>query len=367
MGAYVPFWPLWLEDWGLEKAEIGYFLTTAIAVRIVAGLGLPMLADRLDSRRNMVAGLCLLGAALFLLHLWISTKLVLLLATIATGAVIAGVMPLGEALGLAASRRHKFPYAPARAIGSVAFLLAAYLVGELVVDFGINVVVYIIVVTYLATAFLGKSHPGGGGAKKKRPGIREISKIIGNPLFAWFALGIGCLQASHAVYFAYSSIHWRALGFDEDYIGLLWSFAIIAEVLMMLGPGPMLVRKLGMINAIALAGGVAVLRWIAMSFDPVGAWLWVLQGTHGFTFGLGHLGAMAFILSAVPERANASAQGAYSGFSVGILMALGTVVAARLYPQLAAQTYFVGSVIATIGVVACVVLVRRWDGKPLEI
>ena len=367
MGAYLPFWPLWLEDWGLSKAEVGYFLSVAIVVRIAAGLGLPILADRLDSRRNMVALLCCLGAVLFLSHLWIDSKLILLLATAATGGVIAGVMPLGEALGMAASRRHSFGYAPARAMGSLAFLIVAYLVGVLVVDFGINVVLYIIVACYFAAIFLGKTHPGGGFKGQARPGLRDLARMIGHPTFALFAIGMGCLQSSHAVYFAYASVHWRALGLSEDQIGLLWSFAIFAEVAIMLGPGPALLRWTGIVGAIGISCVISALRWAAMTADPTGLWLWLLQGTHAFTFGLGHLGAMAFIAAAIPERANASAQGAYSGLAVGVFMTAGTVLSAQLFPTYEGLTYLVGTAIALMGALSCLLLAKRWHGTALSV
>ena len=82
-GAYMPFWPLWLDDWGLTTEEVGLYTALGIAVRVVAGLAIPALADRLDARRYTLAACALATALIFLAHLGIHPKPVLLLATLA--------------------------------------------------------------------------------------------------------------------------------------------------------------------------------------------------------------------------------------------------------------------------------------------
>ena len=42
------------------------------------------------------------------------------------------------------------------------------------------------------------------------------------------------LQATHAMYYGYSTIMWENKGFGLFKVGLLWSFAIAAEILFFL-------------------------------------------------------------------------------------------------------------------------------------
>ena len=67
-----------------------------------------------------------------------------------------------------------------------------------------------------------------------------------------------------------------------------------------------------------------------MALDPTGFWLWPIQGLHTLTFALCHLGTIAFIARAVPDRYAAAAQGATGAMAVGGVMAL--AMAARLRP-----------------------------------
>lgn len=120
-GAHIPFWPLWLANWGLTPAEVAGYTAIGIGVRVVAGMAITGLADRLARWREIVVLCGLAGAAIFLAHLAITTRPLLLAATVATGVVFAGLAPLSEALGVAAARLYAFPYGQARGSARSAF------------------------------------------------------------------------------------------------------------------------------------------------------------------------------------------------------------------------------------------------------
>ena len=70
-GVYLPFWPLWLEQWGLDAGEVGLFTALGIGIRVVAGLIIPALADRLDARRHTIIACVLVGITVFVAQIWI--------------------------------------------------------------------------------------------------------------------------------------------------------------------------------------------------------------------------------------------------------------------------------------------------------
>ncbi|MEO0821695.1 MAG: MFS transporter, partial [Pseudomonadota bacterium] len=69
LGAYLPFWPVWLAEQGLGVAEIGSIVSAALLLRLVTVPALTALADRFALRRAMLAGAGFVSAALFLVHL----------------------------------------------------------------------------------------------------------------------------------------------------------------------------------------------------------------------------------------------------------------------------------------------------------
>ena len=367
MGAHVPFWPLWLEHWGLTAAEVGMFTALGVGVRVVAGLVVPAAADRLDRRGAVMAACLVASLLLFLAHRWIGDKAVLLAATLAVGATLAGVGPLAEALGVEASRLHGFPYAQSRGLGSLGFLAANLIVGALLARFGVGLALWWIVGCLAVAAILTAGHPGGGRASGAAPPrLREIGGLIVNPVFALFLAAAAFGQAGHSVYFALASVHWLGLGLSEARIGALWAASVAAEIVFMVTLGAWTVRRLGAVSALALSGAAGVLRWGAMMFDPVGWLLWPLQGLHAATFAAGHLGAMAFISAAVPTRFGAAAQGAMGSMAVGLLLALGMAAAAALYPSLGGATYGIGAILSATGLGLSLLLARRWHGGLLR-
>jgi PPP family 3-phenylpropionic acid transporter len=366
LGVHLPFWPLWLTDRGLSPAEIGVFGAVGMAARVVAGFVLPALADRWDARRHMLLALGLLGLVATLAHLIAPDLVWLMVATLALAAAFAGLVPVGDALGSAAARVHGFGYAEVRSAGSASFLLVSLAMGAAIGAVGPGAAPWVLAGFMALSAWTGLTHPGGGRAKAvRRPTMAEIRTLAAAPVFVLFIIAIGLAQSSHGVYYAYGSVHWRALGLSDAWIGALWAFGVAVEVLLMAVYGGALIRRFGAAGAIALSGAAGLLRWTAMAFDPTGIALWALQALHALSFAAGHLGAIAFIAAAAPERLAAAAQGIFGAVAGGALTAASMALAAAVYPWAGGGTYALAAVMSGGGLVFALILARRWDGRAL--
>ena len=366
MGVHLPFWPLWLKDWGLSEADIGFFTAMGIVMRLLAGLGLPVLADRMEARRLTLALTGMAGAALFLGHLLAETRGVLLVLTMLTAGVFSALMPISDALGATAARVYRFEYAHARAAGSASFLAMNIAMGAAMAWIGAPALLWTIVICLALTAWLGGTHPGGGRVKSGAPpSLGEMRRLVSTPIFVIFALASGFAQASHGVQYVYASVHWRSLGVAEETLGLLWAFGVLVEIGLMVTIGPALVRRLGPAGAIALAGGAGVLRWAAMTLDPVGLPLWGLQAMHALSFAVAHLGSIAFIQLAASDRLAGAAQAVMQVLGSGVLMAGASALAAVAYPALGGGAWWIACAMSGAALVLALILRRRWDGGPL--
>jgi PPP family 3-phenylpropionic acid transporter len=367
LGAHLPYWPLWLAEWGLSQAEIGTYLGVALVVRVAGATTLPALADRFAARRAVIVLSALAAAGVFLAHLAIGARPALMAATLTAAFVTAPLIPLGEALGVRAAAMHGFAYAHARAAGSLAFLAMNLGLGVLIGRLGPDVVLWAVVLNFLAVAALGVVHPGGGappGAGIDRSKLREAAGLMANPVFLTFAAAVSIGQASHAVYYAYGSLGWVRQGIDPGVIGALWATGVVAEIALMLGPGRRLVVWIGPARAVALSGLAGVLRWGMMSWEPGLLLLWPVQALHALTFALGHLGAMAFVAAAIPPRLQASAQGLYGGGLGGLAIALATLGAGAISAATGlASAYWLAAAMSAVALVAALRLRTIWDGQ----
>jgi PPP family 3-phenylpropionic acid transporter len=370
-GAHLPFWPVWLVDWGLSEAEAGALLGLAIVARIGGGILGPWLADVAGRRRTALALMAGVASVLFLAHLLAESRAALLALTLLSAATLAGAMPIGDALAHAAARMHGFAYAQVRALGSAAFLMAALLCGWAVGRWGADAALWWVVASLTATAVVALRHPGGvrpppGAPNPERPRLAEAFGLLRHPAFLFGALATASLQAAHGPFYAYGSINWRAQGLNEATIGALWAWGVAVEVGLMFAFGGWLIARVGAVGAFALAGAAQVARWIAMVGEPSGAALWFWQATHAFTFAPAHLGMIAFVAAAAPDRLSASAQGLIAAGFGGVAMALGTVAAAAIHPLWPSGVYLIAVMLTVVGLAATVALAMRWDGGSVE-
>ncbi|MEM1161068.1 MAG: MFS transporter [Pseudomonadota bacterium] len=364
-GAHLPYWPVWLESWGLDEADIGYFLGAATVARVAGTTLLPALADALAIRRWMIAGTCMATSVLILLHLGAADRSSLLALTLLTAIAMAPSAPLGEALGQRAAGRFGFAYAPVRAVGSITFLAATLGVGWGLERLGADLVVWTIAAFFLVTGVFGLLHPGGGAAAEvqDRAGRRDALRLLATPVFALFAVTAALGQASHAVYYAYSVLDWQADGISTTVIGALWAFGVVAETVLLLGPGRRIMVHIRPAHALGLAGLAGIIRWALMAQSPGLEWLWPLQALHAGTFAIGHLGAMAFVAAAIPDRLNATAQGLKAGIVGGSLHALALVGAAMVVGWIdIAAAYWLAAGMSGASLAGALVLLFLWRG-----
>lgn len=79
------------------------------------------------------------------------------------------------------------------------------------------------------------------------PPLRRISfagavKLAHSPSFLLFLLAASMIQASHALYYAFGTLHWRAQGLADGTIGALWALGVIADIRLFAASGRILAK-----------------------------------------------------------------------------------------------------------------------------
>jgi PPP family 3-phenylpropionic acid transporter len=170
----------------------------------------------------------------------------------------------------------------------------------------------------------------------------------------------GIVQASHAVYYAFSAIHWQAQGIDGRWFGILWGVGVVAEVVLFAYAGRALAR-VGAVTMIGIGAAGGILRWGLMATDPSFAVLLGLQLLHGLTFGATHLGTVHAIQERVGADRAASAQALHSALSSGVLMGLTMMLAGSLYGAFQGVSYLGMMVLSVVGLALILWVAYRPD------
>ncbi len=358
VGVTLPFLPAVLSAKGLSPQEVGVLLAVGSAVRLLAGPAGGRVADALgDARAVLVAGAAIaaLAACGFLLP---AGFLLLMLAMALHSAAFAPVVPLTDALALAASRREpRFDYARVRAAGSIAFMLAAIAVGQAVAWAGIGAAVWLMIAGLVATALAALALPASPprasrGVARGWAGFLAPLRI---PAVRRLMLVSALIQGSHALYYGFGTLHWQAAGLGAGLIGGLWAVGVLAEVALFLW-GRGLVARLGPLGLSLAAAGAGVLRWgvTALTVDP---WLLVpAQMLHAATFGMQHLATMAVLSRVVPPAEAGTAQTLHAALGVGLWMGLLALVCGPLYAWAGGAGFWAMAVLCALAVPASLAL-----------
>jgi MFS transporter, PPP family, 3-phenylpropionic acid transporter len=187
----------------------------------------------------------------------------------------------------------------------------------------------------------------GEGASGAAPSARVLLR---DPGFIVVAAAASLIQGSHALYYSFSTIDWQAAGYGGGTIGMLWALGVLSEIALF-ALSARLPAAFTPSVLILIGGAGALMRWVAMTFDPPGALLPLLQCLHALSFGATHLGTLGFIARAAPAGLAATAQG-YIAISSGAVMAAATGLSGLLYARFGGVAYAAMVLIAAAGLAA---------------
>ncbi len=329
LGVLVPFWPLWLEAHGLGPESIALVLGAGQWIRVVASPLAGTIVDRTGERRLTMIVLGVLATTGFILYGQVQGVVAFAILSAFTNGTYIPLIPLADTLTLARERSHGISYGSIRLWGSIAFILASVGCGELL-SFTDEGVILIALVACMATTTLAGFALPDPPPPRDRPAPPPVGALLRRPAFYVFVVAAAFAQASHAIYYAFGSIHWKAAGHSTTVVGMLWAIGVIAEILLFL-VGRRLTARFAPATLIGAGALTGLVRWgILGSTTALGALVFA-QLLHATTFGAVHLGAMAFFAKRIPMGLAARAQTIYAAVVGGLAMGTAISLAGPLY------------------------------------
>ncbi|MFQ5764450.1 MAG: MFS transporter [Rhodospirillales bacterium] len=356
IGIHLPFWPVWLAARGLGPTEIGVVVATGVMIKIVFNPLVAHVADRRGQRRPIMVALAAASLVAFSLFGVARELWAILLVTVLFFAAWTPLMPLGESLAMLSGRTGDIDYGRVRAWGSLSFIVAAIGGGAVLAGRPADIVYWAILAAVALTIVATVMLPPTG--TPPATGVRFAAfEVLRDRPFRLFIAAAALIQASHAVYYGFGTLNWKAEGYSEAVIGWLWAEGVAAEIVLF-AFGARLVRRLGPANLIALGGLAGALRWTITAEAETLLVLVPMQALHAFTFGAAHLGAIHYIAGRMPASVSASAQSLYSAVVMGLALGLSALLAGKLYGLYGAGAYQAMAVMAAAGGGLAVMLAR---------
>jgi MFS transporter, PPP family, 3-phenylpropionic acid transporter len=368
-GVFLPFFAASLAWRGLSADQIGLLLSAALMLRALAGPLSGIFADARNDRRAVMLVLYWIMVAGFGSLCVVGSPLLIFLVSVPAYVAYGAATPLLESVSVRLAERFGFDYGRVRIWASSAFVVMNITSGVVVKFLGLGTVAPMLTIgaalCIVSTVMLPAPPASDGRAPlgvRLRATLDETRELLRSRVFLIFLAAASCEQATHAFYYGYGGLHWKTIGYSEMLIGVIWPLGVLAEIALF--SQALRVHKLLGPSKLLLAGGlIAVVRWTILSFDPPLSLVIFAQFLHGGTFALAHLGAVFFILRAVPPRLAATAQSLYFVGSQGIMMGLATLAIGPVYSWLGGRAYLMMTALGVVAIGFTLLMARRWHGE----
>jgi PPP family 3-phenylpropionic acid transporter len=348
LGAYAPYFGLYLQRLGFTPQQIGVLLGLVPIVRTVVPTLWAWMADHHGNRRGLVK-VTTVSATLACSALLFGESFTWLLVTLLVLNVFwCASLPLVEASTFGHLRGRMGDYGRIRVWGSISFILVVALLGPLLDVTGIGALPWALLVLFAAMA---------GSAWVLPPDRETVHGTEHQPLGRLLlrqevlVLFAACffMSLAHGPYNAFYSIYLVDSGYSKTAVGGLWAVSVIAEVLVFLWMPRILARySIASVIGFSLLCAVvrfAVIGW-AVQFPTI---ITAAQLLHAATFGAHHAAALAAVHRIFQGRHQARGQALYSAAGFGAGGALGMFFSGWLWTHIGpGWTFTCGAVAALV-------------------
>lgn len=328
IGAFMPYWSLYLEKQGFSKLHIAYLASLTVITRIVAPSVWGCLADRSGQRMRWVrigtiAQLVAWTAILYLPNTLAILAVIMLLFSFFQNAILAQF----EAVTLFWLGDQRDRYGLIRLWGSIGFIAAVFGLGWWFSQTSVQQLPLIMLgfAAFTVANAYWIAEPPRSVSPLHTPKLPLRTVLRRHRVWLFFALEF-LLLLSHAPFYSFYSNYLSAYGYSTTMIGALWGAGVLAEVLMFTQSQRVLARWSERSLFIVCLAATAV-RWVLVATYPDQlAVQFVAQAVHALSFALFQSLAMRLIFIEFSADQQGRAQALYSmlwglGVAIGSLWA----------------------------------------------
>jgi len=347
VGAYGPFFALYLKNRGFEPFQIAMLMAVGPVARIFVPNLWAWLADRYRARGAIQRALALCTPFVFVGVLFRPGFAGLLALMIIWSVLWSGILPLAEAGTMSVLRARMGIYGRIRLWGSVGFIVVVVAGGYLFDLLGIDTLEFAILVLLTLTAASvfalprDRSEPVGSTSA-------SLGSVFFEPGVVGLIAGFFLMQVAHAPYNTFYSIYLVDAGYSTTTVGWLWALGVIAEIALFLWLPRMMRRwRLGQILVACFCFAIArflMIGW-GVSSLPVLAFA---QLMHAMTFGAFHAAGVAATHKVFRGDLQSRGQAIYSSLGYGAGGAIGTIAAGYAWQNLGGAMTFTLSAVAAM-------------------
>lgn len=346
LGAFLPFWSLYLKQIGFSAAEIGELTGMLLATKVIAPYLWSWLADRTGRCLRLIRLTLLFAVLIFCGFLYRHDYLWVAAVTVGFSFFWNATLPQFEAATLMHLRTEPQRYSRVRLWGSVGFIAAVLGIGRFLDDFSITYLPWIIASLLLSNWLMALITPEAVVHHDGQP-VDSLLKLIFKPeLLAFFTVYL-LLQVAHGPYYVFYSVYLQQHQYTATLTGLLWALGVCAEILVFFWMQGLL-KYLSLRSLLLGSLALSMLRWLMIAYGADYLSVIVLaQLLHAASFGVAHVVAIQLLHRYFGSHHQSKGQALYSSLSFGLGGMLGSFYSGYFWDVLGGETVFVIATLAS--------------------
>jgi PPP family 3-phenylpropionic acid transporter len=352
IGIFSPYASLFFAQHGMSAPQIGILMSLMQVMRIFGPNIWGWVADR-TQRRVAVLRVTALAATITFTGMFFGQSFAqFFVVMVAVNAFTSAQGPLSEALMLSAMRDDLTHYGRLRLWGSIGFIAAVTVGGEILDRHGIEMVPWLSWLM-LGLVLLASLRLKDAVAAPLRQALPSVVAILRRPDVATFFVSSFLMIAAHASLYVFLSLYLSRIGYSKTTIGLMWSLGVVAEIIFFYFQAP-LFRRFGVRRLLLASLLLAVLRFSVIGIGAQSLpWLILAQLLHAATFATHHSASIIWMQRWFSGPLQASGQALYISISYGLGGTVGGVMMSVLWQQFGPESVFIAaSVLALMGAIA---------------
>ncbi len=365
LGAWLPFWPLYLKELGYGAAAIGVLTGIVQATKVGAPYLWGYVADITGQRMRVIRGGALAALAIYV-GIFVRTDFYWLVLVV-TGYSFFwnAVMAQFEVVTLSHLEGNYSRYSLIRVWGSIGFIAAVAGLGVFFDSFSVLCLPWVLLALLLgivvASFTVGPKQAASArrtsaGTSRQGPARGEIARVLRIPMVRALFVSFFLLQVAHGPYYTFFSVYLEQHGYHRTQTGFLWALGVVAEVILFILM-PRLFARFSLRHILLVSLLLTALRWVLVAYFV--DWLAILlfaQCLHAATFASCHAVAIEYMRRFFSGTSAGQGMALYSGLCFGGGAAVGALLSGQIWEHSAVLAF----VLAALAALLAFAITWRW-------
>jgi PPP family 3-phenylpropionic acid transporter len=346
IGAFAPYFSLYLSSLGIAAAGIGMIMALPQLVRIFAPHVWGWFADR-SGRRLRVARIGTIVGTVIYCGLFAARSFEALFAVVLVMSFfLSAALPLVEVTTLTHLAERTAQYGRIRVWGSIGFIAVVLSVGYALDALPVGALVWILFAILIGNVVFLLLVPEALRSEHAHDHM-PIAHVLRQPQVLALIVACALMSIAHGPYYTFYSIYLVAHGYTKSAVGWLWALGVICEIAIFFWMSN-LFRVFTLRQVLIASFALAALRFVAIAWyaDSL-IMLLFAQTLHAASFGSFHAAALGYVHRFFRGRNEARGQAIYTSLTFGLGGTLGGLYAGYAWERLGPGLTFSGAALCS--------------------